>query len=315
MRLGLGLRLAGAIGVLALTLALGAAGVWASSKPAGKVVVTGHVCQGRPSRPVALTNLPTAPDPSLLAILGVLRRPQLPSDIPPPSRLQDPALQGVEVAYERLLARTAHGERFYLIPAFFAPPAIPTTGCKPPLSPAELHAQQTLQQQAVQHPRFLLMISELTADGAPAGGGGAASTAAQILAGVGLSSSFGGGGSGRYENESGTLEGLVPDGVASVELDYRHRPSRALPVTGNFFFLSVSGRVRRPALASSPNGLPVPRLPQFPPRSGPLAPIAPIEIVWHDAHGAVIRSIRQPAYCAQRSGKSLARCLGTLPKP
>jgi len=317
MRLGRGVPLASAVAILVLGLsgASGASGVAARSKPAGKVVVTGHVCRGGAPKPAVLTNLPTAPDQSLLAILGVLRRPQVPTDIPPPSTLRDPALQGVEVAYERLLARTAHGERFFLIPAFFAPPAIPTT-CKPPFTPQELHQQQALQQQAALRPRFLLFVTELTAAGAPAGGGGAASTAAQILAGGAHSSSFGAGGpAGRYETQSGTIDGLVPDGVASVEFVYRHRAPRALAVTGNFFELSVSGRVRRPKLPRSPDALPLPRLPQFSPTSGPLAAIAPIAIVWHDAHGAVIKSIRQPAYCAPRRGESLARCLRTLPRP
>jgi hypothetical protein len=314
MRLRLGVPFAGAVAIVLLGLSglSGLSGVAARSKPGGKVVVTGHVCRGGAPKPVVLTNLPTAPDQSLLAILGVLRRPQVPTDIPPPSTLRDPALQGVEVAYERLLARTDHGERFFLIPAFFAPPAIPTT-CKPPFTPQELHQQQALQQQVALHPHFLLFLTELTAAGAQAGGGGAASTAAQILAGGAQSSSFGSGGpAGRYETQSGTIDGLVPDGVASVEFVYRHRPPRTLAVTGNFFELSVSGRVRRPKLARSPSGLPVPRLPQFPPTSGPLAPIAPVAIVWHDAHGAVIKSIRQPAYCAPRRGKSLDRCLGTL---
>lgn len=297
------------VGALVI-LALAASGVPAQSKP---VVVAGEVCHGTP-KPVVLPNLPTAPGPALLAILGVLRRPQLPTDIPPPSPFPDPAIQGVEVGYERLLATTPHGERFFLIPGFSAPPAIPTK-CKPPLTPQQLHQLQAFQQQAILHPRFQLFVSELMPGGAA--GGGAASTAAEIQAGLGVSSSFGGGGSSasRYETESGTIDGLVPDGVAAVELEYRRRAARTLAVSDNFFVLTVSGRVRRPVVVRSPSGRLAPPSPPLPPSSGPLAPIAPIAIVWRDAQGAAIKTIRQPAYCARRHGKALTRCLKTLPRP
>jgi hypothetical protein len=303
-------RLSTVAGALAI-LALGVSGA-SAAKP---VVVTGQVCHGMP-KPVVVRNLPSAPDAALLAILGVLRRPQLPTDIPPPSPFPDPELQGVEVGYERLLATTPHGERFFLIPGFLAPPALPTK-CTPPLTPQQLHEQQALQQQATLHPRFELFVSELMPGGAAAGGGGAASTAAEIQAGLAVSSSFGGGGSSasRYETESGTIDGLVPDGVAAVELEYLHRVSRTLAVSDNFFVLTVSGRVRRPVVVRSPNGRPPPPPPPLPPSSGPLAPIAPIAIVWRDAQGAAIKTIRQPAYCARRHGEALARCLKTLPRP
>lgn len=293
------------------SLGLGVAVVTAQPKPA---VITGQTCHGNP-QPVALTNLPTTPDPSLVAILGVLRRPQVPADIPPLSRLPDPAIQGVEVPYERLLATTPHGERFFLIPAFLGPLAS-FTKCTPPLTPAQLQQQQALQQQAILHPRFELFVSAQMPGGAAAGGGGA-SSAAEIEAGVDVGASFGGGGSagGRYETDSGTIDGLVPDGVASVELEYRHLPPRTLPVTGNFFLLTVSGRVRRPKVVRSPNGLPLPPTSPFPPSTGPIAPIAPIDIVWRDAQGAAIKTIRQPAWCAGRHGTPLARCLRALPRP
>jgi hypothetical protein len=285
-----------------------------SARP--KPVLTGQTCHGTAPTPITLPNLPSAPDPSLVAILGVLRRPQLPADVPPASRLPNPFMEGAEVAYERLLATTAHGVRFYLVPAFVAPSQVPTN-CTPPLTPQELLEQQALQQQLTQHPRFELFLSELTAGGAVAGGGAAGSTAAEIQAGLGVSSSFGGGGSsaGRYETESGVIDGLVPDGVAGVELTYRHRAPRTLAVSDNFFVLTVSGRVKRPKPARSPHGPPLTPASPFPPSTGPIAPIAPIAIVWRDAHGDAIKTIRQPAYCAGRQGPPLARCLKTLPRP
>jgi hypothetical protein len=300
--------------VLGCALAIVLLGVGGASA-AKPVVVTGRVCDGAP-QPVALANLPTAPDPALLAILGVLRRPQVPADIPPRSPFPDLERQGVETGYERLLATTPRGDRFFLIPGFLAPPAIPTK-CKPPLTPQQVQQLQSLQQQAVLHPRFELSVSELVPGGAAAGGGGVASTAAEVTAGLAVGSSFGGGGSssGRYETESGTIDGLVPDGVAAVELEYRHRASRTLAVSDNFFVLTVSGRVRRPKVVRSPDGLPLPPASPFPPSTGPIAPIAPVAIVWRDAQGAAIKTIRQPAYCSGRQGTALARCLKTLPRP
>jgi hypothetical protein len=297
-----------------VSLLLGVGVVAARSKSPAKVVVTGQTCHGATPPPVATANLPSAPDPSLLAILGVLRRPQVPADIPPASRFPNPFMEGVEVAYERLLTTTAQGERFYLVPAFVVPPPIPT-GCTPRLTPQQLHQQQALQQQLTLHPRFELFISQFAANGLGGGGGGAPSTAAALAAGAGLGAEFGVDAvNGRYENESGMLDGLVPDGVAAVELEYRGLAPRTLTVTNNFFLLSVHGRVTRPKTAHSPHGLPIPPTP-FPPRSGPLRAIVPIEIVWRDAQGAAIKTIRQPAYCAGRHGTPLARCLKTLPRP
>ena len=194
-------------------------------------------------------------------------------------------------------------------------PPSPPTNCTPPLSPKELHRQQALYERLRLHPRLTLLIIEVGTDGLPRGGGGGASSAAAITAGVGTSGGFGiAGASGGYTTEFGTIDGLVPDGVASVTLHYRHRLDRTLPVANNFFVLSVQARIRAPKVRRGPGGLPVPLLlrPPFPPSKGPLGAIAPIEIVWRDASGAVIKTVRQPAYCATLHGAAQKRCFLAL---
>ena len=307
------LVLAGAVSLLA---GVGGVGARSQGTPLRVVTVPSSVCHGAPVKPKLPQNLPTAPDPSLLAILGVLRRPQVSADIPPVSRFPDPGfLQGVEVSYERLLATTAQGQRFFLIPGFFAPPSIPSN-CSPPLSPKERRRQQQLQQQLRRHPQFIFLISQFGSHGS-GGGGGAPSTAAAIMAGVGTGSGFGvGAAHGRYQTVSGEIDGLVPDGVASVTLKYRRRADRTIPVLNNFFVLSVHGRIKRHKVHRSPQGSPIPPIvpSPFPPTSGLLGAIAPIEIVWRDALGNAIKKIKQPAYCAGKHGAGQLSCFRGLAK-
>jgi hypothetical protein len=115
---------------------------------------------------------------------------------------------------------------------------------------------------------------------------------------------------------SGEIDGLVPDGVASVTLKYRRRADRTVPVLNNFFVLSVHGRIKRLKVHRSPQGLPIPPIapPPFPPTSGALGAIAPIEIVWRDAQGIAIKTIKQPAYCAGKRGAAQRTCFRELPK-
>jgi hypothetical protein len=108
----------------------------------------------------------------------------------------------------------------------------------------------------------------------------------------------------------------VPDGVASVTLEYRRRAARTLPVTNNFFLLTVQARIKLPKVRHSPPGLPFPSTvaPPLPSEPGPLGAIAPIAVVWRDAQGAAIKTIRQPAYCAALRGAAQQTCLRALAK-
>lgn len=308
------------LGLLALaaavTLLAGVGGVGARPQGAPQQVTTtpSIACHGRPITPKLPQNLPTAPDPSLLAILGVLRRPQVPADIPSTSPFPAPFLAGIEVGYERLLATTPDGQRYFLIPGFLRPPSVPTN-CMPPLSPQQRHQQQLIAQQLRSHPRFTFWIAQMGRNGVGGSGGGAPATAAAINAGLDTSGGFGiSGGSAQYETEYGTINGLVPDGVASVTLRYRRRADRTLAVTNNFFVLTVHRRIKRLAVHHTPQGVPVPPVvpSPFPTPSGAIGAIAPIEIAWRDAQGSVIKTIRQPAYCAGEHGATQRRCLRDL---
>ncbi|HEU0317162.1 MAG TPA: hypothetical protein VFR49_07530 [Solirubrobacteraceae bacterium] len=298
---------------LAVVLGAGVGSVGARSPVTAVVTRPSSVCHAQPVPAKLPENLPTAPDPALLAILGVLRRPQVPADVPPAPRLPDPFLQGIEVAYERLLTTTASGDRYFLTPGFLVPPS-PPAHCSPPRSPQAQHLEQQLRL----HPRFELLISDVGRTGSGGGVSGGPSTAAAIMAGAATGGSFGISGQiGGYQTESGAIDGLVPDGVATVTLEYRRRAARTLPVTNNFFLLTVAARIKLPNVRQSPPGLPGPSTvaPPFPSESGPLGAIVPIEIVWRDVRGAPIKTIRQPAYCAGVRGAAQQTCLRTLAKP
>jgi hypothetical protein len=161
------------------------------------------------------------------------------------------------------------------------------------------------------------LISQIGQNGLSASGSGAPSTAAAIMAGAATGGGFGiSGSNGAYETEFGTIDGLVPDGVVSVTLRYRRRAERTVPVANNFFVLSVQRRIKRLKVHLPRHGLPDPSIlpPPFPSESGVLGAIAPIEIAWRDEQGNVIKTIKQPAYCAAKHGAAQQRCFKALAK-
>lgn len=147
-----------------------------------------------------------SPGPAALSILGVLREPPTPANtLPARDRHLLPSVGRVLVNYVRR-ARTAYGGTFYLVPSII-------TRCKP-AAPTEV-----------------LLILELFNDGSASGGG--AGSIAQIAAGNGIQGSGGAPipGTPFESNTRSIVREIVPDGVASVTLDFAPTTTSGHPFT------------------------------------------------------------------------------------
>lgn len=239
-------------------------------------------CQLRP-----LNRRPTisqgSPDPSLLAILGVLRRPAGPADTLPtrvvgrdhtviPNGSLPPAKQ-IYVRYIRR-ARWRYGAGYYIVPAGNVDPVAPV----PDRCAAE--QQRALQQELPQIPASLragtlalepLYLANWRYDRLPHPGvcllalnstGGGDDTCGSTVGDIegGHTVSTGG------PTGVGVVYGLVPDGVATVTVYYRGRRPITVHAIGNVFIVPDPGQ-------------------RFP-NDG-----FPAKMVWRSATGAVIKTI------------------------
>lgn len=238
-------------------------------------------CQRRP-----LNRRPTtsqgSPDPSLLAILGVLRRPARPTDKLPPrvvgrdhTLIPNGSLPPAKEIYVRYIrrARWRYGAGYYIVPAGDIDPVAPV----PKRCAAE--QQRALQQELPQIParlragtlaleplylanwRYDLLpqsgVCLLALNSTGGGDGGCGSTVSDIESGT----VWTGGPTG-----VGVVYGLVPDGVATVTVYYRGRRPITVHAIGNVFIVPDPGQ-------------------RFP-NDG-----FPAKMVWRSATGAVIQTI------------------------
>ena len=206
---------------------------------------------------------------ALTGILGILRTPPTPADrLAASPRLGRRSLlwrgvvgDHVFVRYVRL-ARVVAGTSYYIVPSRYVPA---TPHCIAMVDHNFRGIENGMP--AALRPRFTAMVDarlarlapyqgvSLVSTGRISGGGGAAS-AATIEEGRTI---------GTTESSSGTyLTEIVPDGVATVELDFpRHQPTTA-PVTNNLVVVWIPH--------SAPSGF-------------------PSTVVWRAASGAVVRTI------------------------
>jgi hypothetical protein len=182
---------------------------------------TGACRQSQRQAPAVSNGSPT---PALLSVLGVLRRPPVAADGLPRS-VELNSVSGVYVRYIRL-ARVRNGVSYYIVPAARA---LDFSG--PAASPSCLSAiLASVRAELPQIPRglrpsTLALVSEAAANArlrdadAAAGGiclitvsadeqGGTCGASARDLMQHGMLSAY------------GTLSGVVPDGVATVTIDY-----------------------------------------------------------------------------------------------
>lgn len=255
-----------------------------------------------PRPPRSLSGAPPAP---MLALLGVLRRPQVPADaLPAKPPLPLLPFTGIDSAYVRRVATNPAGDRFYLVP-----------GIVRLIVPGQCAAGLTrAQRRTLSRPHFSLGISEFSRDGLPDGvvdgrAPAAEAIAAGALTGGGISVSqkviVNPGNQLTYSNAHvvATIDGVVPDGVAGVTLVYRHRRARTLPVANNFFELTLHRVIATHSVFSSSPKLSTLR-----------AVIQPIELVWRDAQGHAIKTVAQVGACLLLHGKAVRRCVTRLPQ-
>jgi hypothetical protein len=223
-----------------------------------------------------------SPGPELLSLLAVLRRPATAADQLPRSLHAGAETQGIYVHYIRL-ARVSDGMSYYIVPAesvarkVFIParcyaaiiaavraelPQIPAKYRAPTLDLAErIVARDRLAARARTGPGVCLLM---TGNAGTAGTCGA--TAAQLTS-VGLVSF------------SGSVSGVVPDGVATVTLRYpdgggRHPKTVTASVVGNVFASATTMELRLP----SPS------------------------MIWRSSTGAVLKTIPSGARMAGSTG-------------
>jgi hypothetical protein len=248
-----------------------------------------------------------APSPAMLGLLGVLRRPATTADaFPPPTsrpprppgrlsprqayRLAHPLSAAARLArfgvnvYVRYVrrARVAFGAAYYVIPTgapdFEAPPPARCTAelrRDLPRMPAAIRGaalrivSSTLAyQRRADRPHESVCLTAVTLAGplAGSGGGGCGVAPAEIRTGGGLFGTTSGGTDGAT-----ILSGLVPDGVATVELDFRTRTGGRVSTTTRPVGNVVVARIPRGGTARAES------------RMG-----------WRGANGAVLRAISQP---------------------
>ncbi len=251
-------------------------------------------CRG-PVRPPAATFTDAAPSPELLGSIAALRRPPTALEETVAARLEGPRsflpAQGLHRRYVRVL-RAANGQSFSVITAQNSAFALKRpAGCTEANQaevtrlvrgePADVRAAtlrisrslRAQEKKADTGPREGIYLFALRGDGQPSGGGGGGGVAS--LRTHGSFSSSGG-------HRGSQLNGLLPDGVASITFEF----PRVISLGRNFkpktFKSAVTRTVR---VQNNVVSFSVPRPPQFAFRS---------RMTWRDAGGNVIRIVRTP---------------------
>jgi hypothetical protein len=246
---------------------------------ATKGVFSAKECQVKQVTGVSFVD--RTPDPQLLSLLGVLRRPATPAD-----RVNHRLFAGIPDVYAGSIRRafSAGGESYYLaVSGFDRAATIPSDRCFAlqaqalakylPKIPPALRAQTTALQAGyiawardlyTHGPRDGLCLLGIGRSGT---GTTCGTTATQIKDGM------------PPNNDQGVFNGIVPDGVATVTLTFPatdgHRArSVTAPVIGNVYAIRVSG--------------------------APLPPTEPA-VTWRSAQRHVIKTIPVPTQAMQRA--------------
>jgi len=255
-------------------------------------------CHGAP-QPRIMAKIHHPPGPALLSTLAVLRRPARAADRLPAGAFSQPG-RGIAV-YVGAARRAAHilGTTYYLVPIRQYPAGdLPSARCFAlqsaaldkalPTFPAALRSPvHTLQAALLAYERSLAAkppvdaVCEVTVQ-RNGGGMSCSETAAQIRHNL------------FPDDDNGVFSGLVPDGVASVTLNFpaaSGHPARSVTATVHANVYAVATGI-----------------------SGPPRPGAPT-VTWRGADGQVVRSYTQPSpaqlrqLCRQQSDGCVAALL------
>jgi hypothetical protein len=187
---------------------------------------------GPPQAPAKELSIPLAP--AILSRFAIFRRSVLPSDEPPSLKSvggelgrelsKDYDLSGYYPAYVRQLTRLPDGERYFVVPAFARPEAVPPAHCLP----AGVQRRELVEQQ---HRRLVEPIYCIIKVG---GDRNAPSPGCEPFAEINESVRV-------FQASDFTREqtiGLVPDGVASVWVSYPSISPFVVPVSESSFVLT-----------------------------------------------------------------------------
>jgi hypothetical protein len=211
----------------------------------------------RPPGPKPTRVVQTPPSADLLGRMEVLRRPQSDADRAYLDRLQHSLFQPtISGPYVRVLGRTADDTEVVLVPGTQQYPILPRR-CLRGLSPGRRRAQRDLRKRAHE---IRLTVVGFGAGGM--GGWGAGSADARALVNnrttVTIGQQWGG----------SIVNGLAPDGVATIDLTFTRGEARRATVANNFWSTVVS--------TSAPHAFPV-------------------RTVWRAADGSVVKTFRDDA--------------------
>jgi hypothetical protein len=226
----------------------------------GGIAFQSHDCRRRGidvrRRPRLVATLPPA---AVRERIAALRRPQRPDDLPPRGAMRiftgSPFTATVELDAIRLLRQGPDGERFYLVPTTERPFELaPPSGCLRTLTPHQREREAALQRRVRERARALHLTVYAIAGTGPRFGGGA-------FTGFDLDAYRHG--HAMYGSLDRRMIGMAPDGVASVELRFRDGSRQVVQVVGNVW-TGMSPHSSERARA----------------------------VIWHDAHGRVLRRLR-----------------------
>jgi hypothetical protein len=230
----------------------------------------------RLEQPTGVTFIHGSPDPQLLSVLGVLRRPARPFD-----RIDQTLLSGMpDNVYAGHLRRafSAGGTSYYIVPARPNRAAeVPSTRCfdlqaaaladyLPKIPVALRKPTKALEAALIAYAHQLAAHASgdmfcLVTVGGNGTGASCGMTAAELKQGV------------PPENDGGTFVGVVPDSVASVTLHFRAaggQPAKSISATvKDNVYVARTGEART-------------------------RPLQPTSIIWRSAQGHVIKTISAP---------------------
>jgi hypothetical protein len=179
--------------------------------------------------------LPGAPEAAVLDQYALLRRQAATSDALPPLNLAGSQLQGRLASYYpasiRQIASMPNGARWFLIPGFLHVAEVPPAACLP----SALRKQRSTLVQREQARRTQPAYCLVEVGGSEAGSEGECG----LFSEVGDSTSVFASG---FSEQA--VAGLVPDGVASVRVSYRHVPPVLLSVSEDGYVLNTPAAVQ-----------------------------------------------------------------------
>ncbi|HEY4280858.1 MAG TPA: hypothetical protein VGM91_21765 [Conexibacter sp.] len=197
--------------------------------PGGGFSVPGRGCDPTAAETARTRLVHTLPPLAVRNVISPLRRPQRQSDLPPRSFVSGSSFEKtIEVDAIRRLGAVPGGGSLYLIPSTLRQSTGPGPGCLRTLTPSG-RAFQARRAALIRHNTSGLRFSTMVLDAEGKGGGGGGGMDIDDIRTDALS----------YAALNHLAFGLLPDGVAHVDLRFAHGIRRSLDTPGNYWATRV----------------------------------------------------------------------------